>query len=199
MTLDSRMNVNARIGGVSFSAAILRESDGQIGQVITLPAAKTGALSTRTDDDEGTITAGNGHGITTGATFDLYWDGGRRYNVTAGTVAGASVPFSGGSGDNLPDEDSVVTTTLQTTVDFDVNCDLLEAIAAYCLKDAHVAFLVSTSVELDVNIDANEAWAWWSGNGFTNPLAGHVVTSIKASQGDTTARDLSVGVLYNSA
>lgn len=199
MALDSRINVNARIGGVSFSAAVVRESDGQIGQIVSLPAATAGALTTRTDDDEGTLTMEAGHGITTGATFDLYWVGGRRYGVTAGTVADNSVPFSGGDGDNLPADESAITASLQTTVDVDVNCDLLIAIAAYCLKDAHVAFLVSSSVELDVNIDANEAWLWWAESGFTNPLAGHVITSIKASQADVVARDLTLGVLYNSA
>jgi hypothetical protein len=72
-----------------------------------LPAAKAGQLTTRTSNTAGTLTMAGGHGITTAALLDIYWinpDGtyGRRYNVTVGTVATNSVPFSGGLGDNLP-------------------------------------------------------------------------------------------------
>lgn len=71
-------------------------------------------LTTRTSDSAGVITAPAGHGITTGATIDVYWmktinSGGYdypvahiRYGMTVGTVSGTSIPVSGGLGDVLP-------------------------------------------------------------------------------------------------
>ncbi|MBK9128182.1 MAG: hypothetical protein IPM13_10320 [Phycisphaerales bacterium] len=64
---------------------------------------KRGTLTTRTSDTAGTLTMESGHGIATGNTIHVYWDGGKRIGVTVGTVSGTSVPISGGSGDNLPD------------------------------------------------------------------------------------------------
>lgn len=78
-------------------------------------AAYTGTLTTRTDNTTGTLTMGSsGHGITTAAVFDLYWSGGSQYNVTAGTVSGTSIPFSLGSGDNLPINNSTISATVRT-------------------------------------------------------------------------------------
>lgn len=78
-------------------------------------AAFTGTLTTRTDNTTGTLTMGSsGHGITTSAIFDLYWSGGSQYNITAGTVSGTSIPFSLGSGDNLPTAASTISATVRT-------------------------------------------------------------------------------------
>lgn len=73
-------------------------------------------LTTRTSATAGTITAPSGHGITTGATIDLYWmavintynTAQVRRNVTVGTVSGTSIPFSGGEGNDLPAQDEEI-------------------------------------------------------------------------------------------
>ena len=76
--------------------------------------ASPGELTLRTDDNTGTITMNDaGHGITTGAKVDVYWAGGVQYNVTVGTVSGASVPIDLGSGDDLPSEDTAVVVSVQ--------------------------------------------------------------------------------------
>lgn len=70
-------------------------------------AVKVGTLTTRTSDTAGTATLESGHGVTSSATNQtFYWvENGllkSRRNTTIGTVSGTSVPFSGGTGDNLP-------------------------------------------------------------------------------------------------
>lgn len=79
-----------------------------------IPVAAAGTLTTRTDANTGTLTMDSAdHGITTGDVIDIYWtddDGvsGSRRGVNVGSVAGTSVPFDVGLGDNLPDADTVV-------------------------------------------------------------------------------------------
>lgn len=69
-----------------------------------------GTLTTRTSDTVGTVTAsGTDHQVATGMLVELTWSGGTRSNVVVGTVAGASIPFSGGTGANLPTQDTAVT------------------------------------------------------------------------------------------
>jgi hypothetical protein len=84
----------------------------------TLAAAKTGTLTTRTDNDTGTLTMTAGHGITTGQTLDVYWAGGQRRGMTVGTVATNSVPIDGGAGDNLPANTTAITAMVPTSVPF---------------------------------------------------------------------------------
>lgn len=78
-----------------------------------LGPAKTGALTTRTDANTGTLTMDTGHGITTGDRLDVYWSiDGVNYcqrGITAGTVSGNSVPIDSGVGDDLPVVDTEIT------------------------------------------------------------------------------------------
>lgn len=73
-------------------------------------------LTTRTNASSGTITAPSGHGVTTGATIDVYWNqfdspyyiAKIRYGMTVGTVSGTSIPVSGGDGDDLPSQSATL-------------------------------------------------------------------------------------------
>lgn len=84
------------------------------GTVSMRGAAST--LTTRTSASAGTITAPSGHGVTTGATIDVYWNlfdspyyiAKIRYGMTVGTVSGTSIPVSGGDGDDLPAEGATI-------------------------------------------------------------------------------------------
>lgn len=68
-----------------------------------------GSLTTKTDASHGVVTLTSAyHAITTGATISLWWDGGKRLSMTVGTVSGTTIPVSGGTGDDLPDADTVV-------------------------------------------------------------------------------------------
>src|SRR5678815_5092823 len=101
---------NLTVDGTTYSRNTTVTADGVVRMDKTganvLAAAKVGQLTTRTDNDTGTLTMVAGHGITTGARLDIFWEEagvkGARYGVTVGTVATNSVPFDLGAGDNLP-------------------------------------------------------------------------------------------------
>jgi len=92
----SQITISGDVGGAPMNTNISRTADGQTSHEVQVPAAKTGTLTTRTTDTTGTLTMQTGHGFVQNDKIDLYWTGGRRYNVVVGTVAGDSVPISGG-------------------------------------------------------------------------------------------------------
>jgi hypothetical protein len=84
-----------------------------------MPSGWVSALTTRTSATEGTATASvypawentaisPFHSITTGQVVDIWWNGGERTGVTVGTVSGNLIPFSGGTGPDLPVEDEEI-------------------------------------------------------------------------------------------
>ncbi len=56
----------------------------------------TGTLTTRSSNNSGVITLNAGT-VPTGAIITIVWSNGQQLDATAGAVAGASVPFSGGN------------------------------------------------------------------------------------------------------
>ncbi|MEP0846067.1 MAG: hypothetical protein HRF50_04500 [Phycisphaerae bacterium] len=196
----SRITIGGDVAGVPMSGNVQRQAEGQIGQSVTLNAAKAGTLTTRTTDTAGTITLGAGHGIVDADVVDIYWSGGRRYNVVVGTVAGNDVPISGGAGDNLPAQDAALTLAKQQTIDMDFEGDLLEACGAVCPQRGHIGFFDGASLVLSVDLAANTPWLWWKNGGHTNPLASQTITQAKATQEISTGTaELKLGVLYDSA
>jgi hypothetical protein len=195
----SSLTFSGDIGGVGMNSSFSRTATGQISHEVTLNAAKTGTLTTRTDNTSGVATLEAGHGISGGNVVDLYWTGGRRYNVNVTSVATNDVTFSGGTGDNLPTQGSALTMTKQQTIDTDFVGNLLVTIGALCVARAHLSFYESATLRLSVDLTANELWFWVNGSTAANPLAAANVTHIVASQAGTTAAALKVGALYNSA
>ncbi|MBI5864321.1 MAG: hypothetical protein HZB38_07425 [Planctomycetes bacterium] len=195
----SNLTVSGDIGGVAVNSSFSRTATGQIAHDVTLNAAKTGTLTTRTDNTSGIATLEAGHGITAGNVVDLYWTGGRRYNVNATAVATNDVTFSGGTGDNLPVATTALTMAKQQTIDTDFVGNLLVAIGALAAARAHISFYESLTLRLSVDLTANELWFWVNGGTAANPLAAASVTHIIASQAGTTAAALKIGALYTSA
>lgn len=76
----------------------------------------SGTLSVRGDNTSGQVTLASGHGIVTGQLFDIAWSGGARSAVVAGTVSGNNIPIGGGTGDNLPVQDTALTSSHYATV-----------------------------------------------------------------------------------
>ncbi len=155
----------------------------------SVAAAKTGALTTRTDNDTGELTMDSGHGITTGVKLDVFWNGGSRRNMTVGTVATNAVPIDGGSGDNLPADETAVTAMVATQVQVDLDGDDLEALASFCPVSGWVVYRDNTDAVLlahQILPNLGGAKVWVSGDGVTNPLAGVVVENILFSHGDST-------------
>ena len=198
--MTSTITISGSVGGVPMSSQISRTADGSIGQDPSLAAAKAGTLSVRTDADSGTLALGGGHGVTTGAKFDVYWDGGSRYNMTASTVSGNNVPFNNtGTGDDMPALNTVVTVMVHQVVDVDLDGDLLEMLGASCKKAATILLFNDTTIHLAIQLDANEPYEWHSGGMAANPIAGDVITHATMTHADSAAaQKVSLGILYNS-
>ena len=110
------------IAGMSIRKTVIRDSDADVAYgPYTLPTARAGTLSTRTDDDTGVLTVASGHGITTADTVDVYWSGGVRYGMTVTATAATTIDINLGAGDVLPAQDTAITVCEQTEIEFDLD------------------------------------------------------------------------------
>ncbi len=205
MSMAARITGNASIAGKSFPRNANLTAEATLAREVTLPVAKMGQLTTRTDSNTGTLTMVTGHGITTGAKVDIYWVEagvrGSRRGVTVGTVATDSVPIDLGSGDNLPTNLTAVTVQVADPETFALVGDNCVAYAIYMEGPGTVVFLDGSNAELDFHVSlADGAWSfvWDNLNGFTSPLAGDTVASLRITQSESdTAHTARVCALYN--
>lgn len=176
---------------------IARTNSGAIALEDTLNTAKAGTLSTRTDNNTGTLTLGSGHGITDGQIIDIYWSGGVQRTVTVGTVSGTSVPIDGGIGDNLPIATTAITACVQKAVNLLIDGDntdiiavVLETVDKTLRTAANVQFLDAASdVIAEIDLVANVPQVWDIEGGSANPFTGDVITNLKASQANSTTTE----------
>lgn len=198
-TLTLNMTINGL--GETISRTIRRTADGGGNCEIAVPAGKAGTLSTRTDNETGTLTLGVSHGITTGQVIDLYWSGGSRYSITVGTVSGTSVPIgadNSGTGDNLPAQGTAIVCSPRVT--FDCNMDASELSAAAILSKyaatetamSYVSFRQSGGSETNgVELYPNTPRIYdlsYGGTGYfgTNPFGSDQIAYGVASNGSST-------------
>jgi hypothetical protein len=168
---------------------------------VSVAAGEAGSLSTRTDNDTGTVTADDsGHGISDGDRVDLYWDGGCRRGMTVGTVSGADIPIDGGNGDNLPTQDTSVTIVLPEELDLNVTGTNVNAILFYTAKHGQFVLEDDGSVEaLAKEVGEAVTWIWHDGDGQDNPITGDTIEKVYLSHDDTSAATMKVGVVYDNA
>lgn len=212
MTVSLTYAVSVSGSGLSMQSAIVRSASASVGLVESLPAAKTGTLSTRTDNTDGELTMAASHGITTAAVINLHWDVGGvkgvRYGVVVGTVATNAVPISGGAGDNLPIATSAITATLRTTANVLIDGDNTKLIAVELkttdtsLRTAgHVSFRDATAdliAELDLVTNVPRVYDLEGGD--ANPFTGDVITSIQVSNANSSvAANLQIQSVYDAS
>jgi hypothetical protein len=194
VTISSSVVISG--GSVSISSLpVIRTGSGPIGLSEDLAAAKTGSLTTRTDNTDGELTMAAGHGITTAAVIDLYWTGGNRYGVVVGTVATNAVPISGGSGDNLPTAATAITAVVQKAINILIDGDetkiigmALETIDKTLRTAGHVQFRDASNAEIAaIDLVANVPQIWDIEGGSANPFTGNLITNLRASQGGSAA------------
>lgn len=189
MSTSFTITKNLQAGGKTVAERQTIAAGQGILRVESVPAAKAGTLSTRTDNTTGTLTLGASHGVTTGARIDLYWTGGKRRGVTVGTVSGTSVPISGGTGDNLPSQAS----TIQAAVaqEYAMGCDGDTVVVIFAGSEARGTIVIAdgSGVELHhINLAMDgQAYDWNENNGVTNPLAGDTVAKVFFTHNSTAA------------
>lgn len=189
MTLASTIKKTVTLGGRSFAQSKSQTIDESRVRELSLAAAKTGTLSTRTDADTGVLTLASGHGVTTGAVIDVFWSGGTRRNMDVGTVSGTSVPVDGGAGDNLPVLTTAVTAMVVTSEAFVFSGSDAVVITFYNGSGnyAHFSLRSSGAEELYVKLESGAVYVWYSGDGATNPVTGDSITVCRLTHADSTA------------
>lgn len=176
---------------------VVRTSSGPIALEDTLSTAKSGTLSTRTDDNTGTLTMAGGHGFTDGQIIDVYWSGGVQRNVVIGTVATNSVPIDSGVGDNLPIATTAITAVVQKSINLAIDGDntkilavVLETIDKTLRTAANVQFRdAAADIIAEIDLVTNVPQVWDIEGGSANPFTGDPITNLKASQASTSTSE----------
>lgn len=189
---------NAQIDGVVYTRSNTIISNGVVSYSPSVPAAKTGNLTTRTNDTDGTLTMDTGHGFVTADILDLYWGTGQRCNVVVGVVAGDSVPISGGSGDNLPEDESEITAMERNIAEDDYTFTGTDARAIVMSSPVpaavHLVAADGTTVHLSVPLVADDGnpskyvYTWHNENGVPNPITGDAIARIYVTHGSELAQ-----------
>jgi hypothetical protein len=191
------------VGGISFSAAVSQQGEGQISHVATIPAGSAGAISAAGVD--GLVT---GHGISVSDVIDVHWldpaDGTHkvRRGLTVDVSNANDIEFDeipAGEGDALPAVDTAVVVSVQVIVTSAFDGDLVLMIAAKMTQLAFMDLRDAGGSELAQKFAANGLWWWATGQGFTNPIAADDITEIRISNGSIAAATFYLGILYDSA
>jgi hypothetical protein len=191
-----------QLGGKTFSQTKTLSEEGFSGKEVSVPAAKAGDLTTRTDDDTGELTMDVGHGITTGQRLDLYWEvagvKGCRRGMTVGTVSVNQVPIDGGSGDVLPADETPITAMVPVEEPLALTGADVVGFAFYAAAGG--TFVVATAADAELFgksiLESASAYGWHEGNGLANPVVG-AIDHVFLSHGDSTgARTMRYGFLH---
>jgi hypothetical protein len=199
MLVSTTRTVN---GFTSQTSATVSAESSSVCDGVTLAAAKTGTLSTRTNDAAGTITGASGHGVTTGAVIDVYWETGQRVGVTVGTVSGTTIPISSGSGDNLPIADTALTLMVPVSESFIVPANSAQSLAVQIpggkgvvrFRDGSNAVVATYKSYTGSIYNAG----WDAVTGGANPFDTDAVATILMSNGSTTAQIPKIHVTFTA-
>lgn len=197
--ISAQIAKSVNVAGISFSENRAVAANFAIVHDLLVAGGKDGQLTTRTSNTVGTITAASGtHGITTAQVVDLYWTGGQRRGVIVGTVAGTSIPITGGLGDNLPAATTAVVVSPRTSLPAVVAGDNIAFFALYATNRGTFTFAGADNVEdIAYIVDDASVAQWRAGEGTVNPLAAQANTQIFASHGQTSSKTMRVAVLFN--
>jgi hypothetical protein len=169
-----------------------------------IPAARSGVLTTRTDNNTGVVTLSTGHGVITDDRVDVYWKNESnvwefRYGMSA-TVAGNAVTVDLGGGDNLPDEASQVILNVAHEEDLVFIGDNTVALGVGGEAAGVVVFEDDANAEtFHVFVGGPEsAFVWDSEGGVENPFEGITNAKVFFSHVDVgAARQMRVGLGRN--
>lgn len=191
-------NTTVNIAGLAITGAVSYTDEGGMALEIPVPAGNAGTLTTRTDNETGSLTMASGsHDITTGSTIDLYWSGGARFGITVGTVSGTTVPIGAddsGTGDNLPTASTAIVADVQKAFNAAIDGDELALIAIKMFyasntetAQSHVSLVDSGDSEIaGFTLNANKPRNWDITGGDTNDFTGNPITDGVVSNGSST-------------
>lgn len=199
MPETGRVTITGTVDNETYTQTINNDSVSVERASPSIPAAKVGQLTTRTDDNTGTLTMAASHGITDGQILDVYWSGGARYGMTVGTVSVNSVPIDGGAGDNLPVNLTAITAMVVVEYPFAIEGDDAIQISVKSAAKGRIAFMddmdaIIQQYEFDAAGGQN-----WSAELGTNPLAGETVANVWFSHASSAAAQLMKATVLHGA
>ena len=187
MSLKGSYQTIIAANGVSIQGGVSVFAAQQGIEPVDTELAAGAAVSAWVKDDANTA-SGNltaGHGLSTGK-FDVFWTGGRRYNVD-GTVTVNALALDGGAGDDFPaNGTSGIVVCPPTTLDVTFDGDNLVLIGALLSRLGLLIFWDSGGALIGdpVDLRALLPWGWATGFG-NNPLAGNAVDHVTVSNGSS--------------
>jgi hypothetical protein len=192
---------SAAAGGVTFSSVLTVTASGVISFEETLPAGKSGTLSTRTDNDTGVVTVSAGHSVTTSDIVDVYWStypDTMRYGMSVTETADTSISINAGSGANLPASATSVIVTPRVNCAIGVDGDDVDLALFHCDQRASIDMTDSGGTSIaQVELTGNRHWAWAEGD-YTNPLSSTSdIAFASCSNGSTTSATIKGVLLYD--
>lgn len=200
MSVDAKTTKTVAIGGKTLKETTTVTGEASILQEESIPGADAGSLTTRTDDDTGVVTVDeSGHNFTDSDVVDVYWTEGSRRNMTITSVTVNAVSVDGGSGDNLPTQDTDVTIVIPVELDVVFTGTNVKALAVYSEARGQFVFNDAGGEELFKRVGAGGVWEWHDENGEDNPVTGDSIITVAVSQEAVTAKIMQVGVIYNNS
>lgn len=180
--------------GLSIRATGTTSCDSGLGTEVSVPAGKAGTLTTRTDNDTGTVTMSSGsHGVLTGDKVDIYWtDAGvkkQRRGMTVGTVSGTSVPIDGGTGDdNLPTTSTALVVSVIVEKELAFNETSVVGFGMGTNKQGTIAIMDGSTEDFNVHFQnsAGGMYTWEEENGIDYPITVSG-TKVRFSNANTTS------------
>lgn len=194
--MQGRLVSSLTIGSPAPTVRMLREGSGSVGKTIAMDAGYAGTISS------GSVTAA-GHNIQTGdkvAVFSVVAGSVvRRYDITAGTVAGNVIPLGsgGGSGDSLPTSGAVVICKATTITNLSLTGSEMKQFCASCDQRGVLQLFSdagTTSILAADALSAGEGVAWCDGGPISVPFSA-AVAQVNAYNGSTSAATWTITAL----
>jgi hypothetical protein len=208
MTITKQLTTSVTGGAVTIQNTVTRTADGTIDIKPAVNTAKAlGAWVKGEGAGDATATLTAGHLWSTGVG-DVYWTGGRRYNVTV-TIDTNAVTLAAGTGDAYPaTADATVVLAMHKRVNCTIDGDLLQLIS-FCFQSTTTTSTARGHVHAedaagdtiaDIDFDANEPRTWDFGTGVAtnddgrdNPFTGDIITTLDITM-DSTSETVTMAV-----
>jgi len=197
--MQGRLVSTLTIGSPAPSARMLREGSGSVSKTVATPKGFAATISA------GSVTAA-GHNITTGQKVAVFWTDAttglpkRRYDVTAGTVAGNVVPVGsgGGAGDVLPTSGAIIISGVTTVNTLALTGSQMMQLLASCDQRGLCQLFSdagTTSILVADATAAGEGVAWCQGGPIAAPFSASVAQVNAYNASTTTAATWTITAL----
>ena len=196
--MQATYSLSVSIAGLTHTKSVTRTADHPNPYSVTLPAAKAVTSWVKTDANTAACVLPAGHAYSNGK-FDVYWDGGQRYDVD-GTITTNDLALDGGTGTDFPASATATVrvfrqVTINTAIDGDaVKIGLIKLGYTDTAASARGRLLFEDAagddiadLDTDNGINANVGNIYDVEGGDTNPFTGDVIASCKASHSNTAA------------